>query len=861
MMITNFSAGELSDTLFGRIDIPQYYSAASKLENFDVIPTGGIKRRGGTEKILSQLKDENGALILDRSGNPVVPVRVMPFIINRDESYLIIFADWKIIIYKAGEWDRAKKVLGDNDETFWAVYGSGRLYNKEEIPDVQCAQNQEILILVHQKCHPIKIEIKDDGISLEKLFIYSGINFEHSPGVVVNKQEYDDFFKDGRLTTEKNYPGCVSFYNGRLVFAATERDKQRLFFSHVNNINNFSTYKAFITEVKELVYIRCVIKKGSKTVYPTNHDESAKIKSPLSKKWFVETRFFPEDTYMTLEPTIMTYEEKEADEIIKKTKIIMEFSNEPNDNFGAGNEEIISDINAKIKAFNSKNEVNNMDTKENYSVYERIAEYANSNPQEYTRIHLKTGSSKFRVVESGGLYEEGEISKDMAIGIGQNDHSVLLNLAEEIKAACNRLKKKDPAAGTPNNPAQINNNITQAAQTWINKIIENSYFRYSHDDLEESYYGYLFEIKDQVINDTCKLELYIPMYTLDQIQDNHPTPDCGFTFEIASNTNDAIKWLAVNRGIIVGTEFSEWAIPPDVHAGNIQAIMLSMNGSGNIPGEVIGNATCFFQTGLKNLIEYYPNEYDHFRANNMAMLSPQMLSEKKVKEFDYTLSPYTKLIITREDEGKDNGDIVTLLYERGTGTFAWSRIVTNGSVKSAAVLPGADGNDELFIIVKRGSAYFLEVLKETADVYLDSYAPWNGDESGYDKDTAVIFDGTDGKKGVVYPLKETKRPAVSDKCFIGYPYTSFLRSMPVLANDKMKPNNVANLLIRFHDSFMPKLKEYEDKSGSTISVNWEPFTGVTKEMFPGGWAVDVIFDIYHDKPTRCKILSVYAEVR
>ena len=100
-MITNFSAGELSNTLFGRIDIPQYYSGASKLENFDVIPAGGIKRRAGMERVLSRLKDENGDLILD-GNNPIVPIRVMPFILSRDESYLIIFAKRKMIIYKAG---------------------------------------------------------------------------------------------------------------------------------------------------------------------------------------------------------------------------------------------------------------------------------------------------------------------------------------------------------------------------------------------------------------------------------------------------------------------------------------------------------------------------------------------------------------------------------------------------------------------------------------------------------------------------------------------------------------------------------------------------------------------------------------
>ena len=61
MLITNFAAGELAETLFGRTDIPQYFQGVSLLENFDVIPTGGIERRNGMKRICSL--EENGRII------------------------------------------------------------------------------------------------------------------------------------------------------------------------------------------------------------------------------------------------------------------------------------------------------------------------------------------------------------------------------------------------------------------------------------------------------------------------------------------------------------------------------------------------------------------------------------------------------------------------------------------------------------------------------------------------------------------------------------------------------------------------------------------------------------------------------
>ena len=52
---TNFTAGELTPRLNGRVDIEQYYNAASLIKNFHVIPTGGIVKRSGTRHIAELL--------------------------------------------------------------------------------------------------------------------------------------------------------------------------------------------------------------------------------------------------------------------------------------------------------------------------------------------------------------------------------------------------------------------------------------------------------------------------------------------------------------------------------------------------------------------------------------------------------------------------------------------------------------------------------------------------------------------------------------------------------------------------------------------------------------------------------------
>jgi len=105
-LITNFSGGELSANLYGRIDLPQYHSGAARLENWDVIPTGGIKKRSGMER-LKELQAEG---------------RLVPVIISRDEIYLLLFTNQKITVYGRKE---------TNGELLWDLKSSLKTFTKK----------------------------------------------------------------------------------------------------------------------------------------------------------------------------------------------------------------------------------------------------------------------------------------------------------------------------------------------------------------------------------------------------------------------------------------------------------------------------------------------------------------------------------------------------------------------------------------------------------------------------------------------------------------------------------------------------------------------------------------------------------
>jgi hypothetical protein len=435
------------------------------------------------------------------------------------------------------------------------------------------------------------------------------------------------------------------------------------------------------------------------------------------------------------------------------------------------------------------------------------------------------------------------------------------------------------------------NGLIVAAQQWEARIRETMAKEFNGI----WYYGYPDKIKQDIFLASYVTPegtpydgqgMYFPFYTRKVIEDRYPSPEDGFTFDIASDISDSIRWIAQNKNLIIGTETAEWIVPSAINATNIQFILNSRFGSDKIPGTCVGDAMIFFQSGRKALVEYYiPQQDNNFRANNMAMLSKDMLHESPAFDFDFISAPYTKIFVSRED-----GAIVTLLYERNTGTFAWGRVTLGGgSVKSIGTLPGESGFDDVYLIVKRNDRYYLEQLDERgypdedlpphADIkhapfhkaFLDSSSIWAGDASGYPAlpgldlpnapVPAVVYDETDNK---AYEKAPFPAPIPGHVMFIGYPFESVARSMPILANDQMHQNNIKNLNIRFLESFMPLVRSW-DSEGRLVKEDSIPrkgkeFSGVIQIPFPGVFDRDVFFEFLHKEPTRCQILAVNAEV-
>ena len=273
LSIPSFTAGEMSDSMQGRTDFAKYFSAASRIENFVVLPHGPITRRPGTY-FVSEVKT---------SANKT---RLIPFTFSTEQTYILEFGNQYIRFYK----DNGQITSGGS------AFEISSPYTTAQLSDLKFAQSADIMYLTHES-HPVKKLSRTghtswtltncsftDGPYLDpnttsttvtpsgtsgnititassSIFVSTDvdrlINFSNgnakitafssgtSVSATVNKN-FDNTnavenWKLGAFSTTTGFPRCVSFFEQRLVFAGTSSQPQTMFFSKSGDYENMSS--------------------------------------------------------------------------------------------------------------------------------------------------------------------------------------------------------------------------------------------------------------------------------------------------------------------------------------------------------------------------------------------------------------------------------------------------------------------------------------------------------------------------------------------------------------------------------------------------------------------------------------------
>ena len=276
--LSTFTAGEISPRLEGRITLEKYKAGLSDLTNMVVQPHGGVTRRPGTQ-YLGTVKDSS------------VKTRLIPFQFKTTDTYILVFGDQVMRVYRNGSqvlkgsaqnitavtkanpgvvtisshgYSNGDEIFLDNvvgmtelngrnykvanvttntftlqdlfgnniNTTNFTTYASAGAvdeifevatpYAAADIFNLRFAQSADIMYFVHPS-----YAIRTLSRTNHNAWTFATATISGSP--------------NPSLSGTDNYPSVVTFFEQRLVFAATNNNPQTLWFSKSADYLNFTT--------------------------------------------------------------------------------------------------------------------------------------------------------------------------------------------------------------------------------------------------------------------------------------------------------------------------------------------------------------------------------------------------------------------------------------------------------------------------------------------------------------------------------------------------------------------------------------------------------------------------------------------
>jgi len=296
VQLTNFTGGELSPRLDGRNDLAKYSTGCKTLENMVVYPHGSAARRSGTQYV-AEVKDSSKE------------TRLIPFEFSTTQTYILEFGDQYIRFYK----DNGQILSGG------LAYEISSPYLEAELFDIKFAQSADVMYICHPNHAVRKLSrtghtawtltevdfqngpFMDHNISTTTLApshtaVGSSGNLTLSSTTGVNNDQgwlstdvgrlvhfkdghykitsvtsvtvavatsivapssssADTDFALGSFSDTTGHPSCVTFFEQRLVFAATLSQPQTLFFSVSGDYENMDdNYHGTVADDDAIIY-------------------------------------------------------------------------------------------------------------------------------------------------------------------------------------------------------------------------------------------------------------------------------------------------------------------------------------------------------------------------------------------------------------------------------------------------------------------------------------------------------------------------------------------------------------------------------------------------------------------------------
>ena len=277
--LTNFTAGELSPRLDGRNDLAKYSAGCATVENMVIYPHGAAARRPGTQYVASVK-------------TPAAKTRLIPFEFSTEQTYILEFGNTYIRFYRNN----------GQIESSGSPYEISTPYLTAELFDIKFAQSADVMYITHPNHQTRKlsrtghtawtlaaVEFTNGpyldtnttattlttsahtvgtgrtltasavtGINSDSGFLATDvgrqIRFRDGYGIItaftsttvvtieilidMGSTSASTDWSLGSFSTTTGFPSCVSFFEQRLVFAASINNPQTVYFSKSGDYEN-----------------------------------------------------------------------------------------------------------------------------------------------------------------------------------------------------------------------------------------------------------------------------------------------------------------------------------------------------------------------------------------------------------------------------------------------------------------------------------------------------------------------------------------------------------------------------------------------------------------------------------------------
>ena len=233
---TNFTAGEVSPLLYGRVDIDRYPNGAEELFNAQIMTQGGAARRPGSYYV-SPAKNANAT------------ARLVPFKVSAFATYVIEIGPGFARFYT----NRGRLEIGGDPVEIVLPYTA------DDLSALRFSQSGDTLFACHQSYPPQRIE----RIS-ETEFQTSAVEFENGPWGEVNTSEVTF------TPSAANTLGTIQITASAATFAATDVGRQISVYGQAQLREPATAYdkgEVFHTTRQEISRVWRVVDAGTTATY------------------------------------------------------------------------------------------------------------------------------------------------------------------------------------------------------------------------------------------------------------------------------------------------------------------------------------------------------------------------------------------------------------------------------------------------------------------------------------------------------------------------------------------------------------------------------------------------------------------